>query len=110
MSHLRYLAIGFLFGVVLMKSEAVSWFRIQEMFRFQSFHMFGILGAAVATAGVLLQVLQRRGVRSAGQNKDDAERCSQDAARTAASVRGQRSRRRRRVRLGKAGRCAHHTL
>jgi uncharacterized membrane protein YedE/YeeE len=66
MSHLRYLAIGFLFGVVLMKSEAVSWFRIQEMFRFQSFHMFGILGAAVATAGVLLQVLQRLGVRSAG--------------------------------------------
>ena len=66
MSYLRYLAIGFLFGVVLMKSEAVSWFRIQEMFRFQSIHMFGILGSAVLTAGVLLRALRWSGVRSAG--------------------------------------------
>ena len=64
MIYARFAAIGFLFGVVLMKSEAVSWFRIQEMFRFQSFHMYGILGSAVVTAGVLLRVLQRLGVRS----------------------------------------------
>ncbi len=42
-----------------MKSEAISWFRIQEMFRFQSFHMFGILGCAVVTAGIALRLLQR---------------------------------------------------
>jgi uncharacterized protein len=62
--YARYAAIGFAFGLVLMKSEAVSWFRIQEMFRFQSFHMFGILGCAVVTAGVTLRLLQRAGVRS----------------------------------------------
>jgi uncharacterized protein len=64
MNYLRYLGMGFAFGFVLMKSEAISWFRIQEMFRFQSIHMFGILGCAVVTAAVALQVLQRRGARS----------------------------------------------
>ncbi len=64
MRYARYVAIGFAFGLVLMKSEAVSWFRIQEMFRFQSFHMFGILGCAVVTAGITLRLLQRAGVRS----------------------------------------------
>jgi uncharacterized protein len=64
MKHLRYLLVGGVFGLVLMKSEAISWFRIQEMFRFQSFHMFGILGCAVVTAGLALRLLQRFGVRS----------------------------------------------
>ena len=64
MTHARYLLIGWAFGLVLMKSEAISWFRIQEMFRFQSFHMFGILGCAVVTAGLTLRLLQRLGVRS----------------------------------------------
>ena len=64
MIHLRYLLMGGAFGLVLMKSEAISWFRIQEMFRFQSFHMFGILGCAVVTAGLTLRLLQRFGVRS----------------------------------------------
>ena len=64
MTHLRYLLVGGAFGLVLMKSEAISWFRIQEMFRFQSFHMFGILGCAVVTAGLTLRLLQRFGVRS----------------------------------------------
>jgi len=64
MTHARYALIGFAFGLVLMKSEAISWFRIQEMFRFQSFHMFGILGCAVVVAGVMLRLLQRLGVHS----------------------------------------------
>ncbi len=64
MTYLRYVLIGFAFGVVLMKSEAVAWFRIQEMFRFQAFHMFGILGSAIVTAGLALRLLQRCGVRS----------------------------------------------
>ena len=64
MTYARYVAIGFAFGLVLMKSEAISWFRIQEMFRFQSFHMFGILGCAVVTAGITMRLLQRAGVRS----------------------------------------------
>lgn len=64
MTYGRYLAIGFVFGLVLMKSEAISWFRIQEMFRFQSFQMFGILGCAVVTAAIALRLLQRLGMRS----------------------------------------------
>ena len=53
------MAAGVLLGVVLVKSEVVSWYRIQEMFRFQSFHMYGILGSAMLTASVFMQVLQR---------------------------------------------------
>lgn len=48
---LLYLGLGTLFGIILIKSEVVSWFRIQEMFRFQAFHMYGILGSAVVVAG-----------------------------------------------------------
>ncbi len=56
----RFLLIGILFGVVMTKSEAVSWFRIQEMFRFQSFHMYGIIGVAVGI-GVLMHWMIKRG-------------------------------------------------
>lgn len=59
-----YLALGILFGIVLTKSEVISWFRIQEMFRFQAFHMYGIIGSAVVVAGVSLQVIRRLGARS----------------------------------------------
>jgi uncharacterized membrane protein YedE/YeeE len=59
-----YLIVGAAFGVILVKSEIVSWYRIQEMFRFQSFHMYGILGSAMLTALVSLQLLQRNGARA----------------------------------------------
>ena len=59
-----YVVLGLLFGIVLTKSEVVSWFRIQEMFRFQSFHMYGIIGSAVVFAAIGLQVLKRTGVRA----------------------------------------------
>lgn len=52
-------ALGVYFGIVLVKSEAVSWFRIQEMFRFGGFHMYGILGSAVLVAGLFLIVIRR---------------------------------------------------
>lgn len=45
--NLKYLLLGTLFGVILIKSEVISWFRIQEMFRLQSFHMYGVIGSAV---------------------------------------------------------------
>ena len=54
-----YLIAGLLFGVILIKSEVVSWYRIQEMFRFQSFHMYGILGSAMLTALIAIQILRR---------------------------------------------------
>ncbi len=61
---LRYFLLGSLFGIVLTKAEAVSWFRIQEMFRFESFHMYGIMGSAVAVAAVALLFLKRAGARA----------------------------------------------
>lgn len=59
-----YFALGIVFGAVLTKSEVISWFRIQEMFRFQAFHMYGIIGSAVVVAGVSLQLIKRLGARS----------------------------------------------
>lgn len=52
MKFIKFLVLGIVFGVVMAKSEAISWFRIQEMFRFQAFHMYGIIGMAV-TLGVV---------------------------------------------------------
>jgi uncharacterized protein len=60
-----YLLLGIAFGVVLTRSEVLSWFRIQEMFRFQSFRMYGIIGSAIATAAFSIAVLRALGVKSA---------------------------------------------
>ncbi|MBX2872575.1 MAG: YeeE/YedE family protein [Saprospiraceae bacterium] len=60
MRLLRFLLIGILFGIVLTKSEVISWYRIQEMFRFQSFHMYGVIGVAVI-AGAIIQYLFKEG-------------------------------------------------
>ena len=59
-----YLLIGMYFGIVLSKSEAISWYRIHEMFRFQAFHMYGIIGSAVAVAALGVWLIKRSGVRS----------------------------------------------
>ena len=59
-----YLLLGALFGIVLVKSEVVSWFRIQEMFRFDSFHMYGVIGSAVAVAAAGLQAIERLGLKT----------------------------------------------
>lgn len=56
----RYIMVGILLGFVLYKSEAASWFRIYEMFRFQSFHMFGIIGSAIVSGIIIVQIIKRR--------------------------------------------------
>ncbi len=58
MRLLRFLLIGILFGIVLTKSEVISWYRIQEMFRFQSFHMYGVIGVAVIAGAVVQQLFK----------------------------------------------------
>ncbi len=63
---LRYLGAGLVFGVILMKSQVVSWYRIQEMFRFQSFSMFGVIGSAVLVAALTTWALRRLRGRSLG--------------------------------------------
>lgn len=61
---LVYVVLGTLFGIVLVKAEVVSWFRIQEMFRFQSFHMYGVIGSAVATAALSVFLIRRTGAKT----------------------------------------------
>ncbi|MEW5770513.1 MAG: DUF6691 family protein [Pseudomonadota bacterium] len=57
--YIPYLLVGMLFGFVLIKAEAASWYRIQEMFHFQSFHMFGILFSAIFTGFLSIQTIKR---------------------------------------------------
>lgn len=60
----RYILVGILLGFVLYKSEAVSWYRIYEMFRFESFHMYGIIGSAVIAGIVIVQLIKRSKLRN----------------------------------------------
>lgn len=64
MKQIVFLLIGILFGIVMTKSEAISWFRIQEMFRFQSFHMYGIIGVAVVLGAIMHFFMKKTGFRS----------------------------------------------
>lgn len=59
MKLLKFLLVGIVFGIVLVKSQAVSWYRIYEMFRFESFHMYGIIGTAIATGVILLLITKK---------------------------------------------------
>lgn len=64
MKFLRYLFIGFFFGVVMTKSEAISWFRIQEMFLFDSFYMYGIMGTAVLIGMLVVRLIKASKMKS----------------------------------------------
>ncbi len=63
MTLLPYFLLGAAFGIVIVEAEVISWFRIQEMFRFDAFHMYGIMGAAVITAAISLLTIRRLGLR-----------------------------------------------
>ena len=64
MRTLSYLLIGIFFGIIMFKSEAASWFRIYEMFRFDSFHMYGMIGSALAVGMLGVQMIKRRRIKS----------------------------------------------
>ncbi|WP_207509911.1 DUF6691 family protein [Telluribacter humicola] len=59
MKSIKFILAGILFGIVMSKSEAISWYRIQEMFRFQSFHMYGIIGTAVVLGIIAVYLIKR---------------------------------------------------
>ena len=63
-TNLSYLILGVLFGIILIKSEVVSWFRIQEMFRFQSFHMYGIIGSAILVGFTSIQLMKKFDIKT----------------------------------------------
>ncbi|TDE12910.1 DUF6691 family protein [Dyadobacter psychrotolerans] len=58
-ANIKYLIVGVLFGIVFVKAEIVSWFRIQEMFRLDSFHMYGVIGSAVTVGLISVQIIKR---------------------------------------------------
>lgn len=62
--NLKYLVVGVLFGIVFVKAEIVSWFRIQEMFRLESFHMYGVIGSAVVVGLISVQIIKRLNIKT----------------------------------------------
>ncbi|MBC7450957.1 MAG: YeeE/YedE family protein [Cytophagales bacterium] len=64
MKDLKYLLVGIIFGITFLKAEIISWFRIQEMFRFQSFYMYGVIGTAVVTGMVSIALIKRFKLKS----------------------------------------------
>jgi hypothetical protein len=62
--NFKYMGIGILFGIILVKAEIVSWFRIQEMFRLQSFHMYGVIGSAVVVGMISVLLIKKLKVKT----------------------------------------------
>lgn len=62
--NLKYLVVGILFGIVFVKAEILSWFRIQEMFRLQSFHMYGVIGSAVVVGVISVWLIKKLKVKT----------------------------------------------
>lgn len=62
--NLKYLVLGILFGFIFIKAEVISWFRIQEMFRLQSFHMYGIIGSAIFVAMISIFIIKKFNIKT----------------------------------------------
>lgn len=62
--NIKYLIVGILFGIVFVKAEIISWFRIQEMFRLQSFHMYGVIGSAVFVGMVSVWIIKKFNIKT----------------------------------------------
>lgn len=64
--NIKYLIVGILFGIVFVKAEIISWFRIQEMFRLQSFHMYGVIGSAVVVGIISVWLIKKFSIKTIG--------------------------------------------
>ncbi|MEO5984334.1 MAG: DUF6691 family protein [Ferruginibacter sp.] len=74
LSYLKYLIVGIVFGIILIKSEVISWFRIQEMFRLQSFHMYGVIGSAVVTGIISVLLIKKFNIKTLSGEKIELPR------------------------------------
>ncbi|MFA0960427.1 DUF6691 family protein [Roseivirga sp. BDSF3-8] len=63
MKYIKYILAGAVFGIILAKAEVISWYRIYEMFRFDNFHMFGVIGSAIAVGVIGIQFIKRTGMK-----------------------------------------------
>ena len=69
--NIKYLIVGVMFGIVFVKAEIISWFRIQEMFRLQSFHMYGVIGSAVVVGMISVFLIKKFNIKTiAGETVD----------------------------------------
>ncbi len=73
MKNLKFIIFGILFGIVLSKAEIISWYRIYEMFKFQSFHMYGVIGSAVITGMILFYFFRKGSIKNYLGNKIEIE-------------------------------------
>ena len=64
LSNVKYLIVGLFFGIAFVKAEIISWFRIQEMFRFDSFHMYGVIGSGVFLGAIVVQLIKRFNIKT----------------------------------------------
>jgi uncharacterized protein len=64
LSNLKYVAVGIVFGIVFVKAEIISWFRIQEMFQLTSFHMYGVIGTAVVVGAISVFLIKRFNIKT----------------------------------------------
>ncbi len=76
MKYVKFLILGVLFGVMMSKAEIISWYRIFEMFRFESFHMYGVIGSAVVLGITIIQFIKRSKLKS--MDGEEIEICDKD--------------------------------
>jgi uncharacterized membrane protein YedE/YeeE len=69
LANAKYLLPGIIFGIILVKAEVISWYRIQEMFRFHSFHMYGVIGSAVLVGIISVWIIKKFGIRTIQNEK-----------------------------------------
>lgn len=69
MKNLKFLILGIFFAIILSKTQAISWYRFYEMFKFQSFHMFGIIGGAVVISMIFMQLFKKGIIKDINGNK-----------------------------------------
>lgn len=69
LANLKYLIVGIFFGIVFVKAEIISWFRIQEMFNLESFHMYGVIGCAVAVGLISVQLIKKFNIKTLDSEK-----------------------------------------
>ncbi|MEO8173687.1 MAG: DUF6691 family protein [Sediminibacterium sp.] len=67
-SNIKYAVVGLIFGIVFVKAEVLSWFRIQEMFRLQNFHMYGVIGTAVVVAAISVWLIKKFKIKTIDGN------------------------------------------
>ncbi len=73
MKNFKFIVFGIIFGIVLSKAEIISWYRIYEMFKFQSFHMYGVIGSAVITGMILFYFFRNGSIKNYLGNKIEIE-------------------------------------